>query len=51
MLVEVLQMRIMAGLRLSQLDVQIVVGGESVPGTVLKELQGLVDGDVNLSIR
>ena len=51
LLVEVLQMRIMAGLPLSQLDIQIVVGGESVPGTALQELQGLVDGDVNLSLR
>ena len=48
LLVEVLQMRIMAGLRPSQLDIQIVVGGESVSEGALQVLYGLVDGDVRV---
>ena len=48
LLVEVLQMRIMAGLRPSQLDIQLVVGGESVSDGALQVLYGLVDGDVRV---
>ena len=47
-LVEVLLGRAAGGLRLSQLDVRIAAGGESVAGTALQELSGLVDGDVNV---
>ena len=47
-LVGVLRGRAAGGLRLSQLDVRVVAGGESVPGAALRELSGLVDGDVNV---
>ncbi|KAM5545711.1 hypothetical protein V8D89_000749 [Ganoderma adspersum] len=48
LLVDVLQGRTAGGLRLSQLHVRVVAEGESVAGAALHELQGLVDGDVNV---
>ncbi|KAM5545590.1 hypothetical protein V8D89_000628 [Ganoderma adspersum] len=47
-LVEVLQIRANGGLRLSQLDIQVVASGERVSGAALQELYGLVDGDVHV---
>ncbi|KAM5545614.1 hypothetical protein V8D89_000652 [Ganoderma adspersum] len=47
-LVEVFQIRANGGLRLSQLDIQVVASGESVSGAALQELYGLVDGDVHV---
>ncbi|PIL34664.1 hypothetical protein GSI_03444 [Ganoderma sinense ZZ0214-1] len=45
-LIEALQIRATGGLRLSQLDIRLVAGGEGVPGAALQELYGLVDGEV-----
>ncbi|KAI1793652.1 hypothetical protein LXA43DRAFT_1059670 [Ganoderma leucocontextum] len=47
-LVQVLQMRMTRGLRLSQLDIQLAPGSEGVPDMGLRALRQLVDGDVTV---